>query len=153
MVSVRSNNLSLKYHRRKPSGCIDKGIKNLRVCQKLNSFVRFTTVLFTRTCVRYDRRWSIYFRMYHYWNNDLHKKSPKTWNFQTVVWLFCAVNIAGDIETFVQLSILLSVTKVVKILTKFFISSVKLKAQKKGRPHYGNAKIRGIVLLILAFFS
>ena len=48
-----------------------------------------------------------------------------------MVSLFCAVNITGDIENFIQISILLYKTKIVHVLKKFFIFRVILKAQKK----------------------
>ena len=44
---------------------------------------------------------------------------------------FCATDITGDIENFVQISILLNKIKIVEIGTKFFISPVMLRAQKR----------------------
>ena len=50
---------------------------------------------------------------------------------QRLVCTVCGVNITGDIQIFAQISIFLYKTKIVEIWTKFFVSPVILKAQKK----------------------
>ena len=46
MNSVRSNSLSLKYHRFKSSSSKDIGIRKFEFVAKLNSLARSTTVAF-----------------------------------------------------------------------------------------------------------
>ena len=64
-----------------------------------------------------------------------------------MVCLFCAVNFTGDIKN-VQISTLLSKTKIVAIWTKFFISRVMLKA-KKGIPQFGNFSTRSYFVITI----
>ena len=81
--------------------------------------------------------------MFDSWNNN--HKILLSCCFQNVVCLFNAVNITGDIEIFVQISILLNKTEIFKIWTKFFTFPVINWQHKKGKPHFGNGRTRGIL--------
>ena len=60
-------------------------------------------------------------------------------------------NITGDIESFVEILVLLNTTKIFEILTKVFLFPVILKAQK-GNPHFGNPKTWGYFAILELYF-
>ena len=57
-------------------------------------------------------------------------KFPLSCHFQNVVCLFCAFNIARDMNNFVQISTILLLFNKIEIWTKLFMPPVILKAQK-----------------------
>ena len=69
--------------------------------------------------------------MYDSWYNNHKILLVLTFSNRFFFCLFCAFNITGDTKKFVQISLLLNKTKIVEIWTKFFISPMILKAQKK----------------------
>ena len=86
----------------------------------------------------------IYFNMWRFlkqWKQ--HSHSPeilKMWSAFSVLSILT--------QNFVQILILLNEIKIFKIWPKFFISRVILKLHKKGRPHFGNAWISGVLWLL-----
>ena len=90
----------------------------------------------------------IYFNMWRFlkqWKQ--HSHSPE------ILKMWCAFSVLSILtENFVQILILLNEIKIVKIWPQFFISQVILKLHKKGRPHFGNAWISGVLWLLTIYF-